>query len=172
MCHHWPVTSDGYSRNFQQTAVERPKIVPRALARRRIGLHALHRTLDVTPESLARIDQADCIRVAYVRLHCRISPQAAVSNVKSKLQFWLQKSEEDNSFKAIMAASFIQYGADSHFPIQNLPYGVFSTASNVSIQEARRALSTQSLWIRQYKFVNIYLARSRSSIISNVNCKN
>ncbi|XP_071498733.1 fumarylacetoacetase-like [Diadema antillarum] len=29
-----------------------------------------------------------------------------------------------------MAPSFIQYGADCQFPIQNLPYGVFSTAAN------------------------------------------
>ena len=27
--------------------------------------------------------------------------------------------------------SFIEVSAESHFPIQNLPYGVFSTASNV-----------------------------------------
>ena len=28
--------------------------------------------------------------------------------------------------------SFISVSADSHFPIQNLPYGVFSTKSDVS----------------------------------------
>lgn len=30
--------------------------------------------------------------------------------------------------------SFIEVSAESHFPIQNLPYGVFSTASNVRIK--------------------------------------
>ena len=29
--------------------------------------------------------------------------------------------------------SFISVSADSHFPIQNLPYGVFSTKSDVSL---------------------------------------
>lgn len=28
--------------------------------------------------------------------------------------------------------SFVPVSEDSHFPIQNLPYGVFSTAANVS----------------------------------------
>jgi hypothetical protein len=28
--------------------------------------------------------------------------------------------------------SFIEVSGDSHFPIQNLPYGVFSTKDNVS----------------------------------------
>ena len=28
--------------------------------------------------------------------------------------------------------SFVEYSADCDFPIQNLPYGVFSTAGNVS----------------------------------------
>ena len=29
--------------------------------------------------------------------------------------------------------SFIEVSPDSHFPVQNLPYGIFSTSDNVSI---------------------------------------
>ncbi len=32
----------------------------------------------------------------------------------------------------ILKMSFIEVSAENHFPIQNLPYGVFSTKSNVS----------------------------------------
>ena len=32
--------------------------------------------------------------------------------------------------------SFIEVSPDSHFPIQNLPYGVFSTKDNVSFSHS------------------------------------
>jgi len=32
----------------------------------------------------------------------------------------------------LLDMSFIEVAADSHFPIQNLPYGIFSTKDNVS----------------------------------------
>ena len=31
--------------------------------------------------------------------------------------------------------SFVQYSADCDFPIQNLPYGVFTSAGNVSLNQ-------------------------------------
>lgn len=34
----------------------------------------------------------------------------------------------------IKMKSFVEVSPDSHFSIQNLPYGVFSTTDNVSIQ--------------------------------------
>ena len=34
--------------------------------------------------------------------------------------------------------SFVSYGPDSEFPIENLPYGVFSTASNVRNVDVER----------------------------------
>lgn len=41
--------------------------------------------------------------------------------------------------------SFISVDPDSHFPIQNLPYGVFSTEDNVSILK-----NDDSLWMLWY----------------------
>ena len=36
--------------------------------------------------------------------------------------------------------SFVAYGAESDFPIENLPYGVFSTAANVPTDAPARCL--------------------------------
>ena len=58
---------------------------------------------------------------------------------QSKIQFQLQ-----NQFVGVvarnvapcsitaMSKSWVAYPTDSHFPIQNLPYGVFSTAQNTA----------------------------------------
>lgn len=47
------------------------------------------------------------------------------------LSFALSSSSVQSQFK-IQRMSFIQVPVDSDFPLENLPYGVFSTADNVS----------------------------------------
>lgn len=49
--------------------------------------------------------------------------------------------------------SFIQVNQDSHFPIQNLPYGIFSTQSNVSLRNLKKILKL---------FKNIFTAKTKA----------
>ena len=46
--------------------------------------------------------------------------------------FSLINLEEEELIQSACMMSFITVASGSHFPIQNLPYGVFSTANNVS----------------------------------------
>jgi len=68
--------------------------------------------------------------------------------------------------------SFIEVSAESHFPIQNLPYGVFSTASNVRIKtdtgklvahREENSLPSSSLLLRNvFNICNLALAKYSS----------
>lgn len=57
---------------------------------------------------------------------------------------------------ASSSSSFIAVDADSDFPLQNIPFGVFSTATNVSQGQKSRASSNRrtkrkTRWRQQYE---------------------
>ena len=77
---------------------------------------------------------------------------ANLFSLQSKKAIWFSPSDR---------MSFVNVPADSHFPIQNLPYGIFSTQDNVSLNALRLLgfpLETNLSQIAVWTEVNFCLA--------------